>query len=92
MASKVERLTITLTTELAHEVKESVVSGAYASSSEVIREALRDWRHKRRIQAQQIAKLRSDVMVGIADVEAGRVREFSADRIIERGRAKLSDR
>lgn len=46
MAS-VEKLSIALTHEMADEVRTAVKSGDYASSSEVIREALRDWRRKR---------------------------------------------
>lgn len=45
MAS-VEKLSIALTHEMADEVRAAVDSGDYASSSEVIREALRDWRCK----------------------------------------------
>jgi antitoxin ParD1/3/4 len=42
-----EKLSIALTPELAELVREAVGSGDYASSSEVIREALRDWKTKR---------------------------------------------
>ena len=38
----VERMTITLPTDMAAVVKRAVEGGDYASSSEVIREALRD--------------------------------------------------
>ncbi len=58
MSSTVERLTITLTAEIAHAVKGAVSSGEYASSSAVVREALRHWwRHKRAVQE----RLRADV-------------------------------
>ncbi len=92
MAGKVERLTITLTPELAGDVRDSVSSGAYASSSEVIREALRDWRHKRQLRARELTDLRADINSGFADVAAERVQDFDAERIIERGRAKSADR
>jgi antitoxin ParD1/3/4 len=90
--SNIERLTITLTTEQAHAVRGVVAAGVYASSSEVIREALRDWQHKRQIQERQSAELRADVQKGIDDIAAGRVQDFDAERIIERGRKKLADR
>ncbi len=45
--SNIERLTITLTAEMAEAVRTAVQAGEYASSSEIIREALRDWRHNR---------------------------------------------
>lgn len=92
MTSNVKRLTVTLTTELANEVHGVVKSGAYASSSEVIREALRDWRHKRQVQERQLDGLRADVQIGLEDVKADRVQKFDAERIIERGRAKLTNR
>ena len=38
----IERLTITLPADMAGLVKGAIVGGDYASSSEVIREALRD--------------------------------------------------
>jgi len=54
----VEKLSIALTPEMADEVRTAVKSGDYASSSEVIREALRDWRRKRTLQDQEIMGLR----------------------------------
>ena len=54
----VEKLSIALTHEMADEVRTAVKSGDYASSSEVIREALRDWRRKRALQDQEIEELR----------------------------------
>ncbi len=92
MSSNIERLTITLTSEMAQAVKDAVHSGAYASSSEIIREALRDWRHKRMVQERQLGDLRADVQAGIDDIEADRVRDFDADRIIRKGKAKSSAR
>ncbi len=56
--STIEKLSITLTHEMADEVRNAVKNGEYASSSEVIREALRDWRRKRMLQAQEIEELR----------------------------------
>ena len=46
--STIERITITLTAEMAQAVRGAVQAGEYASSSEIIREALRDWRHMSR--------------------------------------------
>ena len=92
MSSNVERLTITLTSEMAHAVKGAVDSGEYASSSEIIREALRDWRHKRMVQERELAELRNDIQAGLEDIEAGRVQNFDADRIIAKGQQKQSNR
>ncbi|BBB91669.1 MAG TPA: type II toxin-antitoxin system ParD family antitoxin [Methylomusa anaerophila] len=56
--SSVEKITIALTQELAVLVRQAVENGEYASSSEVIRDALRDWKVKRTLQQQQIDELR----------------------------------
>jgi antitoxin ParD1/3/4 len=45
--SNVAKVSVALTTELNDMVQQAVASGDYASSSEVIREALRDWKAKR---------------------------------------------
>lgn len=48
----IERLTITLPTDMAALVKDAVAEGDYASTSEVVREALRDWKMKRALKLQ----------------------------------------
>jgi len=85
----IERLTITLPAIMANAVRNAVEGGDYASTSEVIREALRDWRVKRTVQQQELAALRADIDRGLADVKAGRVKAFDMQQVIERGR-KLS--
>lgn len=61
----VEKITIALTPDLAASVHEAVESGGYASTSEVIREALRDWREKRREHEEQLNEIRRLVDEGI---------------------------
>ena len=53
-----EKMSITLTPELAEMVNKAVETGDYASTSEVIREALRDWRLKQLARQQQIQTIR----------------------------------
>ena len=62
----VEKLSIALTSEMAGMVKQAVRSGEYASSSEVIREALRLWRDHQQARAQEIEALRRAWDEGIA--------------------------
>jgi antitoxin ParD1/3/4 len=90
--AEVERLTITLPAEMAATVKGAVETGDYASTSEVVREALRDWKTKRAVQLQELAALKADIAKGLADVAAGRVREFDFKNIVERGRKLLARR
>jgi antitoxin ParD1/3/4 len=89
--STIERITITLTAEMAHAVRTAVKAGEYASSSETIREALRDWRHKRALQEQELRELRAKVRQGLDDIEAGRVHDFDPERIIRKGEQQLQN-
>lgn len=90
--AEIERLTITMPADMAAVVRAAVDQGDYASTSEVVREALRDWKMKRALQLQELAALKADIDQGLEDVAAGRLVEFNADRIIERGRKLLSGR
>ena len=88
----IERLTITLPSDMAAVIKSAVDGGDYASNSEVVREALRDWKMKRAIQMQELASLKADIDRGLTDLAAGRVQDFDKARIIERGRKLLAGR
>src|SRR3954447_8627527 len=65
---------------------------SYASSSEVVREALRDWKMKRALQLQELAALKADIDRGLMDLAEGRVQDFDTARLIERGRKLLAGR
>ncbi len=88
----IQRLTITLPSDMAALVKGAVEGGDYASASEVVREAIRDWKLKRTLQLHELEALRSDIDKGLADLAAGRVQDFDAARIVERGRKLLAAR
>jgi antitoxin ParD1/3/4 len=90
--AEIERLTITLPQEMAAIVKGAVDGGDYASSSEVVREALRDWKMKRALQLKEMESLKVDIDKGLTDLAEGRVQDFDAQRIIERGRKLLAAR
>jgi antitoxin ParD1/3/4 len=90
--AEIERMTITLPSDMAAVVKGAVEGGDYASSSEVVREALRDWKTKRALQLQELAALKADIDRGLTDLAEGRVQDFDAARIIERGRKLLAGR
>jgi antitoxin ParD1/3/4 len=57
-----------------------VATGEYASSSEVIRDALRDWTHKRSLRQQGIAELRALWQEALKDKVAG----IAADDVLAR--------
>src|SRR5271154_4169056 len=89
---EIERLTITLPSEMAAIVKDAVAGGDYASSSEVVREALRDWKVKRALQLHELAALKADIDKGLTNLAEGRVKDFDAERIIARGKKLLARR
>ena len=78
----VERITVTLTTDMAETIKAAVNSGDYASNSEIVREALRDWRLKQLTQRRELETLRLDINKGLDDIEQGRLQDFDAGRIV----------
>ena len=66
------KISISLTDEHARLVNEAVASDDYASSSEVIREALRDWRGKcllRQLWDEAIASGHADERETIAEIK-----------------------
>jgi antitoxin ParD1/3/4 len=90
--AEIERLTITLLSEMAAVVNDAVAGGDYASTSEVVRDALHDWQAKRALQLRELAALKTDIDTGLADLAEGRVKDFDAERIVERGRSLLASR
>jgi antitoxin ParD1/3/4 len=64
--SNVEKVSVALTPEMAAAVREVVKAGEYASASEVVREALREWSFKRRERERALAELGSLWDEGVA--------------------------
>lgn len=56
--STVEKISIALPPEMLAQVQQAVENGEYASSSEVIRDALRDWTYKRHLKQKGVEELR----------------------------------
>lgn len=55
--ANVEKLSIAVTPEMAALMREVVEAGEYASTSEVVRDALRDWRLRRDERARALEEL-----------------------------------
>lgn len=79
-------LNVSLPPEVEARVRQKVESGLYGSASEVIREALRLFEAYENARAATLAALRADISQGMADIEAGRVREIDPKEIKRRGR------
>ncbi|MGD0295078.1 MAG: type II toxin-antitoxin system ParD family antitoxin [Terracidiphilus sp.] len=67
----IEKLSIALPSEMAAIVRQAVDGGEYSSNSEVIRDALRDWTHKRRMREQDVAGLRKLWQESVSDNAEG---------------------
>lgn len=67
----VEKLSIALPSEMAATVRRAVEAGEYSSNSEVIRDALRDWNHKRSLREHNLANLRTKWHEAVVDNSEG---------------------
>jgi antitoxin ParD1/3/4 len=65
------QMTLTLTSELEQFVRDEVKRGAFASSSEYVRNLVRD--RQERDRAAKLQALEAALARGLADAEAGRV-------------------
>jgi antitoxin ParD1/3/4 len=63
--ANVEKLSVAVTPEMASLMRTVVEAGEYASTSEVVREALRDWEYRRKQREQAIEELRRLIQEGI---------------------------
>ena len=82
-------LNISLPPELEAQVRKRVDSGMYGSASEVVREALRLFETYEQLRSSKLTQLRVDIEEGLADIRAGKVVDFDAKSIKQRGRARL---
>jgi antitoxin ParD1/3/4 len=85
----VAKISVALTPELHELVQDAVTAGDYASTSEVIREALRDWKEHRERKRAAIAELRRLWDEGIA---SGPAQEMDIQEILAEARRQLKSR
>ncbi len=76
----IEKISIALPHEMVAIVREAVEQGEYASSSEVIRDALRDWTLKRSLRRQGIKELRQVWQEALQDKSPG----IPVDEVLDR--------
>ncbi|HTU33702.1 MAG TPA: type II toxin-antitoxin system ParD family antitoxin [Candidatus Acidoferrum sp.] len=89
MAS-IGKISIALPPEMVAIVRQAVEAGEYASSSEVVRDALRDWTHKRDLRRQGIEELRRVWQQAMEDRSPGADPTEVLDRL-ERKYQSLAD-
>lgn len=76
----IAKISIALPEEMVALVREAVEAGEYASSSEVVRDALRDWTQKRSLQQQGVEELRRIWQEALEDDRPG----IPADEVFDR--------
>lgn len=81
------QMTLTLTRELEQFVRDEARRGAFASSSEYVRDLVRERYLKARDRAEKLNALDAALARGLADAEAGRV--MPLEEAFERLRAEL---
>jgi antitoxin ParD1/3/4 len=84
--SQVEKLSIAMPSEMAAELRAAVEAGDYSSVSEAVRDALRDWRLRRKVEALELDELRRLVQEG-ADSGPG----IEADTVFAHLRARYGE-
>lgn len=83
--SEIQKISVALTREQVSMIKAAVDSGAYASTSEVIREALRGW-ELRKTEVERICKAWEE---GLA---SGPMEPYDLDEILSDIHSELDDR
>ncbi len=83
---KIEKVSVALSSELLGMAKDAVASGAYASTSEVIREALREWSLRKPLREAEIERLRKAWQEGLA---SGEPRPFDPEDTKRRARERF---
>ncbi len=79
----VEKISVALPPDMVALLRDAVESGEYSSASEVVREALRAWKFRRKVESLETDELRQLVQEG---VESGP--GVDADLVFARLRAK----
>lgn len=85
--SAIERMTITMPAEMAAILRQTVAGGEYASTSEVVREALRAWARQRDAERRDHETLREAIRAGD---ESGP--SISAEEVFAELRQMIADR
>ena len=82
---------VVLTDRQADLVTSLVDSGRYQNASEVIRHGLRLVEQEQAEDAARLQALRDAVAVGIAEIEAGRYREFASTETLRQYLSTVAD-
>jgi antitoxin ParD1/3/4 len=85
----IEKISIALPSDMLAMVRKAVDQGDYASTSEVVREALRQWKTRRALQVDAVGELRRLWDEGL---ESGPSAPLDIAATKRRARARLADK
>lgn len=85
--SAAEKLTITVPSDLAEALRQTVADGNYASASEVIQEALLEWSRNREAGQRNQQLLQAAIQAGL---ESGK--GFAAEEVFSELRTRYSEK
>lgn len=85
----IQKISIALTGEQVATLKAAVASGEYATTSEIVREALREWNFRRALRDDELRRLRDLIAAGKA---SGPVKPFDIEEIIAAAEAGRADK
>jgi antitoxin ParD1/3/4 len=86
----VEKVSVALTSEQISALKAAVDAGEYATTSEIVREAVRDWQLKRELRQEDIKRLRQMWDEGVASGSAGKLNMKKLRKDAREGAKKAS--
>lgn len=84
--AKLERVTVTMPEEMAAKMRAAVEAGEYATTSEIVRAALRDWQVYQEGRQAKLEWLRAEIAKGM--VGDGRPMDEVFDELIGRLEAR----
>jgi antitoxin ParD1/3/4 len=84
----IQKVSIALTGGQLAALKAAVEAGEYATTSEIVREAVRDWQFKRELRQEEVKRLRKLWDEGKA---SGPAEPFDVERTLAAARARLKE-
>jgi antitoxin ParD1/3/4 len=84
----IQKVSVALTGEQLAALEAAVESGEYATKSEIVREAIRDWRFKRELRHEDLERLRQMWDEGKA---SGPAEPFDVERTLAAAKRRLDE-
>ena len=89
--SAAEKISITLTPEMNRVIKKRVEAGDFASSSELIREALRVWQRREEVHEEKLATIRGKLQSSLDDPRPSVSLDSAFERLLQRHEASTKN-